>query len=634
MPLLCDWNTKIITVPKSELTLDTGTKYKITAVYWFELLRELNGSVEGIAETINSPLFNNTPPTSSTPRIVNVINGYTVQIEDGLYSLEIINGNTNFRDVEIKNQVSVGTNNTTGFIDPTFLEAGIYDGKVVVDFDNGVAGTGKTESGELIGTFAAPSNNIPDAIVIADRLKVKLLLLASDVSISEDLSKGYNLVGTSPFKVTTLNNIANLAGVSLTNITLQGELDGLSVLRDCSIRAVAKLSGFVEKCAFISSFSTNGDVVIMESYSNVEGAGYPIGTVAAGSTIELRDWHGSFGVDGIQSESHTLGGSGGRVIIGSTCIGGIIHIRGDWFEIIDNSGAGCTVLDERRIPNVWSKELSSYTNENSAGHILEMTRHLKRSVYVDPELVVNGDGSSGSPFNNIGDTIDFAEAHSLRELIALTEITIDRNLKNFIITGIGTPVINCGGFDLKGSEFRHCAMRGVYVNAIIVQESVLDNGFYLNGYFENCAINGNLTCVDGGAVLLKDCTGLSLHTISMNGTGSSTLRVGGHSGEVTLTDVNNAADSIFLGIREGKVTIDSTCVDGNITLSGNSHLIDNSAGSVIDTLALVEPLDLVEVLKLTGNKVIKVGDIITIYDDDGITVWKQFDLSDGDRVEV
>jgi len=41
-----------------------------------------------------------------------------------------------------------------------------------------------------------------------------------------------------------------------------------------------------------------------------------------------------------------------------------------------------------------------------------------------------------------------------------------------------------------------------------------------------------------------------------------------------------------------------------------------------------------EVVKLLGNKVTKSGDIITIYEDDGTTIWKQFDLSGGGRVEV
>jgi len=116
MALICHWPTKVITVPKTDLTLVSGTKYSLSVLCWFQLLRELNGSVEGMAETVGAPIYNNTSPSASTPRIIDVINGYTVQFEEGLYSVDIIEGNTNLRDVEIKNSVSVGTNNTTGFV--------------------------------------------------------------------------------------------------------------------------------------------------------------------------------------------------------------------------------------------------------------------------------------------------------------------------------------------------------------------------------------------------------------------------------------------------------------------------------------------------------------------------------------
>jgi hypothetical protein len=40
------------------------------------------------------------------------------------------------------------------------------------------------------------------------------------------------------------------------------------------------------------------------------------------------------------------------------------------------------------------------------------------------------------------------------------------------------------------------------------------------------------------------------------------------------------------------------------------------------------------VRKMLENKVTKSGDIITIFDDDNVTPWRQYDLSDGGRVEV
>jgi hypothetical protein len=43
---------------------------------------------------------------------------------------------------------------------------------------------------------------------------------------------------------------------------------------------------------------------------------------------------------------------------------------------------------------------------------------------------------------------------------------------------------------------------------------------------------------------------------------------------------------------------------------------------------------IIEIAKLTGNKVTKSGDIITIYEDNGITPWKQYNLANGGRVEI
>ena len=38
--------------------------------------------------------------------------------------------------------------------------------------------------------------------------------------------------------------------------------------------------------------------------------------------------------------------------------------------------------------------------------------------------------------------------------------------------------------------------------------------------------------------------------------------------------------------------------------------------------------------KITGNKIIRVGNTITIYEDDGTTIWKQYDVSNLGRIEI
>ena len=109
--LTVNWSTNVITVPLSDLTLVSGTNYQLTVDFWWQLIRDKNDDADA---TPYSGLYNNIPPTSSTPRIVEVLSPYTVTFENGNYSVNVIGGNTNLRDVVNKNNVSVNTNNTTG----------------------------------------------------------------------------------------------------------------------------------------------------------------------------------------------------------------------------------------------------------------------------------------------------------------------------------------------------------------------------------------------------------------------------------------------------------------------------------------------------------------------------------------
>ena len=147
----------LITIPLSDLTHVTGHKYQITADYLWQILREYADEDEAIPYPI---IYTNIAPTASTPRIIEINEDYyAAQFEEAspLYFVDIVNGNSNWRDVEVKNQISVGTNNTTGFINPTFLEAGLFNNEVSIDTVNGVAGTTYTPEGGIIGTPTTPS---------------------------------------------------------------------------------------------------------------------------------------------------------------------------------------------------------------------------------------------------------------------------------------------------------------------------------------------------------------------------------------------------------------------------------------------------------------------------------------------
>ena len=529
----------------------------------------------------------------------------------------VINGNFYSKDGTSPFNRTIGNYNifleqtVSSLVDSTVsqlseIEYSLYGGGVSIDEINGT-----TDLVNLAGSIGNPVKLEKDANDIVANIKLpKKVFVRGNLSISDTTVswENFEFLGESPLKtLININTLANVSNCEFYDSSVSGVLDGNSHIERCVISNLFFVDGYIYNCAIGPATITLGTSTvsnIFECYSTVPGSLTPTIDMNGTGELALRGYKGGILLKNYNGTGgHSVDLSSGQIVLDSTIISGTFIIRGVG-KLVDTNGdhihsgtwnGGVTIVNElvnnEEIKKVvWEADLSDYPTQGTAGYILDKTKYLKRSVYVDPELITNGDGSSGNPFNNIGDTIDFAEAHNLREITALTEITIDRNLKNFIITGIGTPVINCGGFVLKGSEFRHCTMRGLYVDSIIVQESVLDNGFYLNGFFENCAAKGTLICVDGGNVLLKDCAGLTVVTISMNGIGSSILKISNQTGELIITDCNNVSDDLNIGITEGKLTLDSTCDNGNIDVYGSAFYTNNSTGATVNSDALVENL--------------------------------------------
>lgn len=195
-----------------------------------------------------------------------------------------------------------------------------------------------------------------------------------------------------------------------------------------------------------------------------------------------------------------------------------------------------------------------------------------REVYVNTELATNGNGYQQSPFNNLTDAVDSAEALGLTGLVVLADIVIDRQLKNFLITGVGLPTVDFNGQILSGSKFLQCRVEGVFTNPIIAEECVLLNGVALNGYYQNCSLAGDLICVDGSEVVMDTCmsniAGLGRPSVSMNAAGTCKLSVRGHRGGFDLRDCNQVTDEATVEVNPGSVSVASSCTQGVIVLRG------------------------------------------------------------------
>jgi hypothetical protein len=359
----------LITIPKSDLTLTTGTQYKLTVDEFWILLRDFSDNENSMAYPV---LYSRIPATSSTPSITEIdLNYYRVQFEDGLYSVNIIEGNTNIREAEIKNQVSVNTNNTTGFIDPTYLEYSTFGGGVNVDESSIYSGTDYPR-----GTPSRPVNNFTDALSIAEERGFDSFLVKGDVTINggNDFTdytfsgQGQNL---SSF---TLDSSAVLVNCAFYNALIAGILDGQTHVEDCIIGDLTFVSGVIERCILTQGTTVLGGAQtahFIDCKSGVPGLStHVIDCGGSGQPLAMRNYNGGIKlINKTGADQVSIDLNSGQIILGSTVTNGTIVARGVG-KLIDESGNriptstwnGVTIINEL-IDSETLQLLRSYSRE-------------------------------------------------------------------------------------------------------------------------------------------------------------------------------------------------------------------------------------------------------------------------------
>ena len=123
--------TKVIYVPQSYLTSVGGGVYELDVNQFRLDLKDWEDSEEGIV--MPATHNHNTTVTLSGvvyARTLEIINGYTVEFEDGNYTVKCVGANHNLGDVKVVNSVSLLIGNSAGLVVTSSSEA---DGFTVSD---------------------------------------------------------------------------------------------------------------------------------------------------------------------------------------------------------------------------------------------------------------------------------------------------------------------------------------------------------------------------------------------------------------------------------------------------------------------------------------------------------------------
>ena len=411
-----------------------------------------------------------------------------------------------------------------------------------------------------------------------------------------------------------------------------------------------ELSGFRIKNALGKAISSSGLFTMVDNIwikncidgINITGA-YP---VLQNTKINLISGYGinlNGNVSNGEITNCKIGGVGGNAIdidlntgFGGIVIKDTVAVRSSGYGItLSATTSKVMITNDCIIENNISGDINNLGTYNvdgsELGREIPQLKLINHCIYLDTELVSGGDGSQRHPFGNSSDAIDEAERLNIHHISISSNFDIDRDIKNFVITGIGTPIVDTGGYNLDGCEFNHCTMRGDYTGSIIVQESHLTYAFTLNGTFENCGMSSVFNIPNLGHANLVDCSSLVkdlvLPSIDLGGAlGTASLVVTGQRGGLKLINSTQITDSAKFNMGTGNVLIDSSCTDGTIVASGIGTLTDSSIGEItID--AMIDSKDIHDLHAANFNKRDNISNVITIYEEDDITPRNLFDTN-------
>jgi len=159
MAITIDWLTKVINVPKSDLTLIQASPTEIRELNINEFRLELKAIEATYYGMPNLKTHDHNTEVSLGgivyARVVEILAPYTITFEDGQYAVNLVGANSNIGDRINVNQVSVRSANSAGLISNAAIEFSSFNGGVHVDEAN-ITGNAKTGTTFPAGTLQQP----------------------------------------------------------------------------------------------------------------------------------------------------------------------------------------------------------------------------------------------------------------------------------------------------------------------------------------------------------------------------------------------------------------------------------------------------------------------------------------------
>lgn len=621
MSISIDWVTRIIYIPKNDLTLFQQSPVEIRElnINWFRLqLKSLEDSEQGM---LYPDTHNHYAEVSlgglNFARVVEIINNYTISFEDGQYAVNLVGANSNIGDRVNVNLVSVRSNNSAAMISNSAIEYASFNGGVTVDVTSSYYGTVYP-----VGTPQQPVNNLRDAMLIAKYRGFPNLYIIGDIVIDEALDfREMIFIGSSKTKTHIhIDGIALVDRCEFYEAYVTGVLDGESTLKSCMISDLLYITGYIEDCVLTSGVFIIGggsQANFLNCYTSIVNTDMEIPIIdmgGFGQSLAIRNFNGSFILrNKVGPEIITIDMNSGQIYMDmDTITNGVFSIRGigKCMNLQTNQHVKTGTYGDLYVYNelisrdniaeaVWDEPLVNHIIPGSTGQTLSISK-FEDKIHIDSLLGSSITqfpyGTHTYPVNSLDNALIVNSIYNYNSLCITGDLIITQDLTTFSLFSARTFLID--RINLNGKTFTTTTFNNLYLFGSMVGINTLFTSCYINnvsnisGEMINCRIAG-LIKVESGNIL----SGINVvvegdnTTIDLQNSPDTIVSLDVNSGIITF--INCVTDCLIeLNLRGGEIVLDSSCTGGEFYAEGYGTLYNESNMTIKDNhLLALETLD-------------------------------------------
>jgi len=206
-------------------------------------------------------------------------------------------------------------------------------------------------------------------------------------------------------------------------------------------------------------------------------------------------------------------------------------------------------------------------------------------------------GTPRQPVNNFADALSILTERGFTTFYVMGDALIDvaGDYSGLIFIGespVKSTLTISSGANVFNAEFYNAHIKGYLDGNVTLQDCLITDLNYINGYIQACILGeGTIILSGGNPAYILDCwsgvPGQTMPVLDCGGSGQA-VNIRNYNGDIKLIN-KTGPENISIDLNSGQVELDSTITNGTIVIRGIGKVIDNSSGTTVDLTNLINP---------------------------------------------